>query len=46
MYEGTISMVWHAVDKHTGITLALKVYKRTELNRMVNSTISYYCRPQ
>ena len=28
-------MVWHVVDKRTGITFALKVYKRTELNGMV-----------
>mmetsp|Transcript_17092 Transcript_17092/g.42820 ORF Transcript_17092/g.42820 Transcript_17092/m.42820 type:complete len:588 (-) Transcript_17092:1419-3182(-) len=31
MYNGNISMVYHAVDKRSGITVALKLYKRHKL---------------
>lgn len=31
MYNGNISAVYHAVDKHSGITVALKLYKRAKL---------------
>ena len=44
MYNGSISMVWHAVDKRTGITLALKIYKRCGLNRMVIIIILHFYR--
>ncbi|GFH12072.1 protein kinase domain-containing protein, partial [Haematococcus lacustris] len=31
MYNGNISMVYHAVDRRSGITIALKLYKRVKL---------------
>lgn len=31
LYNGNISMVYHAVDKRSGITVALKLYKRYKL---------------
>ncbi|KXZ42683.1 hypothetical protein GPECTOR_124g483 [Gonium pectorale] len=34
MYNGAISMVYHAVDKRSGITVALKLYKRIKLNEI------------
>jgi aurora kinase len=30
-YNGNISMVYHAIDKRSGITVALKLYKRAKL---------------
>ncbi|GFH26984.1 protein kinase domain-containing protein [Haematococcus lacustris] len=31
MYNGNISMVYHAVDRRSGVTIALKLYKRAKL---------------
>lgn len=31
MYHGNMSIVYHAVDKRSGITVALKLYKRRKL---------------
>ncbi|KAJ9528355.1 hypothetical protein QJQ45_014333 [Haematococcus lacustris] len=31
MYNGNISMVYHAVDRRSGVTVALKLYKRAKL---------------
>jgi hypothetical protein len=33
-YAGAISSVWRAVDRQSGITVAIKLYKRAALNDM------------
>lgn len=40
MYNGAISMVYHAVDKRSGITVALKLYKRIKLNEIERHQVS------
>ena len=34
MYHGAMSIVYHAIDKSSGITVALKLYKRQKLGTM------------
>ncbi len=34
VYEGQNSLVFHAIDRHTGISMALKLYKREKLSEI------------
>jgi serine/threonine protein kinase len=40
MYSGHISSVYRAVEKNSGITVGLKMYKRTMLNNMERHQIA------
>lgn len=40
MYKGKISLVYHVVDKRSGLSLALKMYKRCKLNEIERRQVS------
>lgn len=39
LYNGNISSVYHAVDRQSGISVALKLYKRCKLTRIQRSQV-------
>lgn len=43
LYEGPISAVWRAVDRRSGITVAVKAYKRAALNEMERHQVGALC---
>jgi len=43
MYHGNMSIVYHAVDKRSGITVALKLYKRYKLSAIERHQVSRAC---
>lgn len=43
LYNGNISMVYHAVDKRSGITVALKLYKRAKLTVIERHQVGDRC---
>lgn len=40
LYNGNISVVYHAVDRRSGITVALKGYKRNKLTAIERHQVS------
>eukprot|EP00983_Pelagomonas_calceolata_P005346 174126-Pelagomonas_calceolata.AAC.3 len=40
MYHGSMSIVYHAVDKRSGVTVALKLYKRHKLTSIERHQVS------
>ena len=47
MYTGRVSAVYHAVDRRSGVTIALKIYKRSKLTDIervqVSREINLHC---